>query len=237
MDRRSQPGFPELFATCSEGPPRCARRSRRFSRPQQLDPQSVLRACCIPQPIPGLSWFWRSWLHRPRVRGDQPLVRGRLFQALLLQSRAPSRAFPLHTAFRAAPVLNRRMRSRRASPFAGSPMDIDFQAPVHDPPCPLVVSRPSSASPGSTAPFGLVVGGCVPRLARPQGLAPCVDPLRPDPFPDHGRPLLSWASLSSSRRVVASRCDVFRGLRRGRCSGRRSPVRLAGASGWGSRRF
>ena len=105
------------------------------------------------------------------------------------------------------------------------------------PALPLVVSRPSSASPGSTAPFGLVVGGCVPRLARPQGLAPCVDPLRPDPFPDHGRPLLSWASLSSGRRVVASRCDVFRGLRRGRCSGRRSPVRLAGASGWDSRRF
>ena len=122
----SRPGFPVLAAPCSRVPPRCARRSRRFSRPQQLDPQSVLQACCILQPIPGLFWF------RGRLASMMPLLRGSTASSTssrpdapppvlyTLQSLPPIHSLPLHAGAEPSCTFSPGLTATLASDFSAA---------------------------------------------------------------------------------------------------------------------
>lgn len=146
------------------GPARAshARRSCRSSRLQRLDPSIALRACCIPQPILGFTWFWRPSGRSGAVRGDQPHSIPGARRAFLphvpptLRSLPPARRPPRGLRDPKIPTPGVSDHPHRCRGFAACFRRLPTSATVHGWPCPLVVG-PEAFRLSLTHP---VKGGC-----------------------------------------------------------------------------
>lgn len=156
----------------------CARRSRRFSRPQRLHPRPSLQACCILLPVMGFVRFRLLLFGFP---SQQAAINCRLL--------GPGGHWPPSYAgpFRAFPCVQPsflRFDTSKWSPLT-APLtalltpQMRCARCVHEVPSPLVVSWPPSSMLGSLSPFGSESNLGFGDTARPQGVAPYTDPLLP----------------------------------------------------------
>lgn len=158
----------------------CTRHSRRFSRPQWLDPRPLLQACCILLPIMGFTRFRLLRLGRSLLRHSDQLqtfkVQGSSTSLACetLQSVSPTHSLPPccadtsaqppFTPSLTAPLALRSSRSARC---------------VHGLAFPLAVCWLPSATLGSLSPFGSESNFTSNNTVRPQGFPPSADPLPP----------------------------------------------------------